>query len=902
MTASLTKITASKPTRLTKQFSLSDGKLNKVGGGNLVEGKAATCTFDTLEDFRDLLLTLKSNQALVYGVSAKSPIRIIPKEKWVSAGKPDNCIPRTAEAFHWPTGAGILMLDYDPPSDGKALECAELVASLRNAVPGLQNASMVWWPSASSCIVNGDTDEQLTGLRGQRLYLLVADAADIPRAGQAITEALWGSGFGYFTVSSSGNPLARTLFDASVWQTNRLDFAAGAACEAPLRQDRGKPKIIDAEFQVIDTATLIPDPSADIIAKAEANRAKERALKSAEAEVARQKWIEEKTEELVGFVASTNDHEVARACALRAVEHGCLSGDFIIQVIIGSETTSVTVRELLDEPSKFHGLLTLDPIEPTYRDRKVVGKLYLFGGQPRLHTFAHGERTFRLMRAIEHIELEAGRTHDAVNATLKVLRELPGIFDFGAELVVIDQGRLFPLDEPGLTHLLGGVIQYSRWRNPSAQNRIKQLCDPPTKLAKQLLSLGHRRDLKSLDALVTAPTLRPDGTVLDRPGYDPDTCLLFEIENEISAVPNAPTIEEVRLAMDALLKPFSKFPFVGALDRSVLLAALLTAVIRPALPTSPAFGFDAPSQASGKTLLASCIGVLATGDDPGVWPHTSTGRSGQQDEETRKRIFTAMRSGTRAIIWDNVNGIFDSAAMAAALTSPTITDRLLGKHESSSVPNRAVFLFTGNNLTFSGDLSRRVLTCRIDARTERPFAREFAFNPKQYVLDNRQELAVAALTIVRGWLTSGAERATGRMASFELWDEFIRQAVAWVAREICPDEFTDPMNAVIEAHATDPEHEALSELFQAWRQKFGSEYIAAGEIYRIAKSDFPNDETNSIAEALIELSNGNAVTSAKSVGRILRYRLDRIVNGLRLEARDDKRKGSKVWRVVKNKE
>jgi hypothetical protein len=136
------------------------------------------------------------------------------------------------------------------------------------------------------------------------------------------------------------------------------------------------------------------------------------------------------------------------------------------------------------------------------------------------------------------------------------------------------------------------------------------------------------------------------------------------------------------------------------------LAAILTAAVRPTLPTSPAFAYDAPVQGSGKTLLARCVGILTEGKNPSVWPHTA----GRDDEETRKRLFAVLRSGARSMVWDNITGTFDSAAMASALTSPTFTDRILGVSTSSSVPNRMVMLLTGNNLTLAGDMPRRVST------------------------------------------------------------------------------------------------------------------------------------------------------------------------------------------------
>ena len=58
---------------------------------------------------------------------------------------------------------------------------------------------------------------------------------------------------------------------------------------------------------------------------------------------------------------------------------------------------------------------------------------------------------------------------------------------------------------------------------------------------------------------------------------------------------------------------------------------------------------------------------------------------------------------------------------------------------------------------------------------------------------------MAALTIVRDFLTSGANRVHGRMAWFELWVDLVRQLFALVGREIRHEEFADPINAVIGA-------------------------------------------------------------------------------------------------------
>src|SRR5512145_2106214 len=122
----------------------------------------------------------------------------------------------------------------------------------------------------------------------------------------------------------------------------------------------------------------------------------------------------------------------------------------------------------------------------------------------------------------------------------------------------------------------------------------------------------------------------------------------------------------------------------------------------------------------------------------------------------RKHTTAALREGHRVVVVDNVVGVFDSASLAAAITTPAWADRILGKTESATLPNRTMILLSGNNLCLSVDMPRRVLVCRIDPQTDRPYAREFALNPKRFCLANRQALVAAALTLIRSYLASGA--------------------------------------------------------------------------------------------------------------------------------------------------
>lgn len=886
----LSIITAIKPDRLSKGFTLgASGDLLKSPGGNLTQGAIEIKQIDGLTDFAAILKSLTPAQALVYGVPIDGAARLMTRKAFEKAGKPAGATTRTNDAFTWPEGSGVMMMDYDPASGGDALDRDALVAAIREAAPGLSDVAMLWWASASSCIWEGDTE--LRGIKGQRLYLVVKDASDIPRAGQALVDRLWLAGHGHIEISKSGALLERTLVDASVWQQSRLDFAGGAACGDGLEQRRGDPVIIEGKAQLIDTRAALPDLTAEEREKLTAIKFESKGEAQPEVEATKEAWIEARVQEMLTG-ADRDDLEKmqeAASIARRALETGVLAGDFMVPVEVDAKIEMVSVGTLLDNRDRFHGCMTRDPLEPDYDGARLVGRLYLMQARPVLHSFAHGGKAYRLHRPPARIELVKGHTAEAATATIDLLRRDPVAFDFGGQLALADDGRVHPLCEHGLAHHLGTVTQFWKYVR-QGDVTVPADCDPPGGLLKQIIAQGERRKLKPLDGVITGPTIRLDGSTLTAPGYDSETRLLFDPVGEIVPdVPVRPTLEQAKTALDALMQPFATFPFVDAAARGALLAAILTAVVRPVLPTAPAFAFDAPIQGSGKTLLASCIGALTEGRVPDVWPHTQ----GRDDEETRKRLFTALRTGNRTLIWDNVTGIFDSASMAAFITADAMVDRVLGKSESIRIPNRALLILTGNNLQLAGDLPRRVIICRIDPETDQPFARQFEIDPLAHVLEHRMEMMAAACTLIRARYTHEMAAAPGRLASFEAWDDLVRQTVVWADMMLRPFEFGDPMDLVREAQAADPEADALFALLDALQDQFADAEFSAKEVIA-AMTDFV---TGPIETAIIDIAGDKPARSAKSLGRVLKFREGRIVHGLRLTGRQDTNSGARMYRV-----
>lgn len=891
MTATLSIITAIKPKRLSKGFSLgANGDLLKSPGGNLVQGKVETRTLATLADLAAILQALTPAQALVCGVPINAAARVMTRRAFAEAGRPEGATTRTNDGFRWPDGGGVLMLDYDPQAAGDPLDRDGLVQAIRTAAPGLADAAMLWWPSASSCIWRGNTE--LRGVKGQRLYLLVQDAADIPRAGAVLVARLWLAGLGHIEVSKSGAMLERTLVDASVWQPSRLDFAGGAACGAGLEQRRGDPVIIAGSAQPIDSRAAVPDLTPEECDRLGAIKAESKGAAQPEADGIRAEWIEARVQEMVA-PADRGDPEAIQAAegiARRALETGVLAGDFLLHVERGGKVEAVTVGDLLDACDRWHGCLTRDPLEPDYDGGRLVGRLFLMQARPTLYSFAHGGKAYRLHRAPARVELVRGHTAEAATATIDLLRRDPVAFDFGGQLALADNGRVHPLCEHGLAHHLGSVTQFWKW-TPQGDGAVPVDCDPPAGLLKQIIAQGERRRLKSLDGVITGPTIRLDGSVLDAPGYDPATRLLFDpLGDEVPEVPLHPTLDQARAALDTLLHPFQSFPFVDATAKGALLAAILTAAIRPVLPTAPAFAFDAPIQGSGKTLLAACVGALIEGRAPDVWPHTQ----GRDDEETRKRLFTALRTGCSALVWDNVTGVFDSASMAAFITADAMVDRVLGKSEAIRIPNRALLVLTGNNLSLAGDLPRRVIICRIDPQTDQPFARQFDLDPLHHVLNQRLQMLAAACILIRARLTHALQPAPGRLASFEAWDGLVRQTVCWADAVLRPGEFGDPMDLVREAQAADPEADALFALLDALRDHFGDGEFSAKDVQIAAKGGMMQSP---LERALLDIAGDRALASARSLGRVLKFREGRIVHGLRLTGRQDMHSKVRVYTV-----
>ena len=95
-------------------------------------------------------------------------------------------------------------------------------------------------------------------------------------------------------------------------------------------------------------------------------------------------------------------------------------------------------------------------MEPAYLNDKIVGRLYLWGARPNLHSFAHGGTNYRLQRQHARIYLAQGRRTETVDEIARRLDDEPDLFLRGGILVRLCAGRLIPLLKPAqMAYLIG---------------------------------------------------------------------------------------------------------------------------------------------------------------------------------------------------------------------------------------------------------------------------------------------------------------------------------------------------------------------------------------------------------------------------------------------------------------
>jgi putative DNA primase/helicase len=495
------------------------------------------------------------------------------------------------------------------------------------------------------------------------------------------------------------------------------------------------------------------------------------------------------------------------------------------------------------------------------------------------------------------IILERGKLHAAVDQAEEILlghSERLGIFQCAGELVRViylpiphngeglqrSKGtvQLEPLGGLPLTEVFSRII---RWDQIDSKGDVQTVDCPPKIAAFYISRVGFWR-LPVLAGIISSPLLREDGTVLSQPGFDKESGLFFVSDDNWSGIPDRPSRADAEAALKILRAPFEEFPFVADEDFAVQIAAILTAIQRRTLGACPIFGYSAPAQRSGKSLLAESVAIIATGK-----PAPATAVSGDR-EEIRKSITSALREGHIIVNLDNIEHPLASPDLARAVTQSEYQDRLLGESRMLRLSTNVLWTATGNNLVFRGDLSSRALLCRIDSGLERPEARTFKIRHlADHLKNNRKDLVTAALTILRAYHVAGRPRQEVQSwGGFNNWSASIREALVWLG-------VADPCKTRETVLADDPEREESLAALLALHEAFGEGQFTLKMVAERCVSD--NALKNSILSVAAGRQQRHEVDSRR-LGWWCRNRKDQVLGGLRLYL-SGKASGVANWRI-----
>ena len=502
-----------------------------------------------------------------------------------------------------------------------------------------------------------------------------------------------------------------------------------------------------------------------------------------------------------------------------------------------------------------------------------------------------GDRRVRVL-VTPDLHLTVARTIDALAAD-------PGVYRWGdalAELHPADDDlpcRVAHLKVEGVAVAASRAARFFREKTDSEGNVECVHVEPPGRAVAAVAAAGRWPGVRPLELIASGPVLRPDGTVLASPGYDAAARLFVPPEAlaGVPPIPADPSREDAAEAADLLMDLVGDFPFAGPAHRSAWLSGLLAVVGRPAFAGPTPLVMVVGNKAGvGKGRLVTVLMLIAAGRSPDPIGLGAT------DEETDKRILSVLLNGPAAVLIDNVRtgATLARPALERLLTADTYTARDLGRSRTLTVPNRAVWFATGNNLAAGGDMPRRILPVRLATTLDRPQDRppDSFRHPdiEGHAEKCRGRYLAAALTILRAYFAAGKPEPPGgrrTLGSFEGWSGAVRDAIIWAG-------LADPLDARDDLDVDDGGDD-LARLIEAMETVDpGGEGMTAGQMIDSCEG-YGGNELRDALNDLCDAPGGQAPTRRK-LGNVLREMKGRPFDG-RCVAKVGERRRYAIWAV-----
>jgi hypothetical protein len=404
---------------------------------------------------------------------------------------------------------------------------------------------------------------------------------------------------------------------------------------------------------------------------------------------------------------------------------------------------------------------------------------------------------------------------------------------------------------------------------------------PQTSYIDALIQLGDASEMPIVRAINTAPLVAANGNVMTGAGLDRKTGLFHRIEPLLrDCVPAvAPSEHDVAKALRWLLDVWLVDVSANITSKLLVLMMSLSMIERVLLRERPAWFITAGHRGGGKTTLVNMITTAVFGRMA-----AAAGWS-DNEEERRKALFSYLRQSVAVLCWDNVprGAKITSACIEKALTSPEVSDRVLGESTFETAPGGTVQIFTGNNIGPKGDMCSRSFPIVINVDRPDPENREFKHpDPIGWTEQHRLEILKRLYAIL---IYGCRNRPKGQIAKtrFKDWWSLCGWPVELAASLI--GENIDCLAELRLGEYDDEETAAASTMLSTLKSEFGNKPFGAKEIVDIIEAGTPSfdmpivpsgprERTRKFLDAFSELL-GRQLNrpTAGTIGKLLNNRL-----------------------------
>jgi len=596
----LSRLSGPGNTRLTKEYRLAQGSIQKVSQPDFYGGQAKTETIPNLKGIERLTSSLGSNECIATGVFDIPACNIVTKAKYAELSDLSGIRTRSKDHMKQPE-RGLILLDHDTdphmPESIKADTPQMLMEKLAPAIPKLAEVAYSGSGSSSSGIYSIDFKVLFSGGGGLHVYV-ATQGIDLPRLQQYLRVKLWNAGLGYIGFARNGAMLTRFIIDLSVLSSERLIYEASPILGEGVGQHKRQWHHHDG-VDFSDECELTVDEIATY--EKGVAEAKVHPDNVEESRVIQEEYHNNRVNELASIESISVD-EAKVLLPRRSVNDWDGSNQLLaLNDVIEINGQKLLASELLARGKEFDNKSIPDPIEGSSYGTGTAMFYFNDGKQPCIHSFAHGMKTIYRFESQHMAIRKLSGVHTASKALVHVHNAGPlDPGSFPNKKISNSNNNLTLLGTiPNIEHLLKGygvTVKYDVIRK-EIDIRIPGISSPSENITNVMLE--NINSLAALNGVPQKNVLNYVSTIADANPVNP-------IANWINSIPWDGNDRLPALCNTVTAR--NEFPndFKETLIKKFLLSAVAAALMAHGFSTRGVLTFQG-KQGLGKTRWLSAL-------------------------------------------------------------------------------------------------------------------------------------------------------------------------------------------------------------------------------------------------------------------------------------------------------